>query len=105
LDIALERLRCLAELADPKANPEYAQGYKAPRDAVKAMIASYGEPWSTEAAKVVGERPPPSAAGLVGAATKLYNEKKYAEALKEAEAGLKPLGGQTGPADRRAVGR
>ena len=97
LALAMERARALERLADPGRNSDDYAACRARLGAFKGTIYAYGDPWAAELAKVLGESPPPSAAGILKTAVEHYEAKRFKEALAAAEAGLRTTPGKSGP--------
>jgi tetratricopeptide (TPR) repeat protein len=105
LSMALEWAKALKTLSDATTNPS---GYRAAQTqlaSVKACLYAHGRPWSTEAAKLLGEPPPAEAGKDLKEAADLFNAKRYKEALAKVEATIAadPKTDRPGAADLRYV--
>ena len=81
LRMAVEYLKCLVARKAVPAN-------RSRLDAMKKRLYDYGDPWATETATLLGEKPPPSAARSLATARTLWDAKRYAEIVPEVEKGL-----------------
>ena len=89
LEMALERIRCLSVLADPRQNPEYHRLFRGRLDAVARRVYSHGEPWRGELAKLLGRGNGASVVQHLSKARTLLEAKRFAAAAAEADQGLR----------------
>ena len=89
LAMALERARALSVLADPKQNPEFHKLFQGRLDAVAKTVYAYGEPWRGRLGRILGQHGEGSPLKSLSAARALFEQEKFAEALTEADSGLR----------------
>jgi len=97
LGMCLERAKCLAVLADPNKNPEYHKLFRGRLDEVARLVYAHGEPWRTELEHVLGTGKGASPFKSLTRTRALFSAGKYAEAVAEADKGLRVATAATDP--------
>lgn len=95
LGMAVERARCLAVLADAKRNPEYHGLFRRRLDEVAKLIHDQGEPWRSELEEILGDSAGVSPFKCLARARAAFKAKRFAEAARQAEIGLRAAAPRT----------
>jgi len=98
LGMCLERAKCLAVLADPNENPEYHKLFRGRLDEVARLVYTHGEPWRTELGHILGTHQGASPFQCLAKARSLLQAGQYAQAVAEAEKGVRIATTATDPA-------
>lgn len=95
LQLAIEWARSIAAAAGKQ--PDKRQQWSKQLDAVRSLIAPYGEPWKTEFARACGQSGAATPLGALAKARDDFRARNYQQALDAADAGLRAATAGTRP--------